>query len=1396
MANEYLKRTPTSTGNGKVFTWSGWVKKQQDAYEMIAFSGPTTVSDGLVMFGWGTTTGLYLNFYSSSASRVYEVDEDFRDFGSWLHYQISVDTTQVTEDDRINFYINGAQKSLSVVSGYSAIPQNYLMDNMTAGKQTLLGAGRNSSGTLGADTKLELSDIFFVDGQALTPDVFGFYKDGDGYISVGSTQATDFRPGQWMPHSPSIIKKSIERSGGFGVNGYYLPMNDSSNPGADFHCAPNSIITLKGEDLPQPRNGAPTTTDAYVSQLRQEVSTLGFDGVVKFDGDGDYLSLSTTSDFAFGTGDFTVEFWAWIESSQSSTLQPIFDNDYNSAGGLAIAIRHSDSRIFVGDNGSGLNLCQFNAPFALNSWNHFAVVADSGTYKAFVNGTSCSLGLGSATVVDTSRSSGTTEIGRLVGQTSLDAAAFISNLRVVKGTALYTSNFTAPTEPLTDVTNTKLLCCNSSTSATASTVTPGTITANGDVFATRNELTGSTVLAVPGISTSTSANLVTNGNFDSNVSGWTASNSTIAWSNGTMQITRSGGGGPGTYQVITTEVGKRYTIFGTINSSGSRGDLRVYDGTGFGGTLLANASGTNGQTVNVTSSFTASSTTSSVVFSIDNNGTTIFVDNIVIKQEDAPRDYSADIKGSGTNKTLTPSGNAGVGYELGNYYGSAMTSQASGGFSFAGSDFVFGTGDFTFECWFYISADTSEIRTIFDTRTSDNDTTGVFLGINTNDQLYTYAWPSGTAVVEYGIPAINQWHHVALVRNGSVGTVYLNGVAVGTSNVSAANYTESGGTLLRPSDVFGTSFSFAGHVQDARVYKGVAKYKGGFDVPKPYTPVGIEEFRTTADTCKNNFATLNPLDEADIPASNGNLSIDQSTGGWHTLLGTQYVSSGKWYAEMRIDRLGWIMFGTDQTWLETSSRHIGGQTGSKGIALVYNTGSRGDITYNGTNSAYTGGDATAANGDIISIALDLDNNNVKFFKNNVQQYNLDNLLESGEQYSIGLSPYSNVATTINYGQNPTFSGQLTAGTYTDSNGKGLFKYEPPTGFLALCEDNLPIPAIADPGEYFKTVLWTGDGNSGRSITGVGFQPDFVWFKQRTINGTYHQLYDSIRGPAKVLFSNDSIAEFDRTDGLTSFNDDGFSLGNHTQTNNNNEPYVGWCWKAGGAAVSNTDGSITSQVSANQTAGFSIVSYTGNATSGATVGHGLAKTPKMVIVKERTPTANNWPVYHASSGNTKALYLDLTNDQGGNFTGAWNNTTPTSSLITLGNSNETNRSGSSFIAYCWAEIEGFSKFGSYIGNGSADGPFVYTGGRPAFVMIKRIDSADNWFIHDSSRTPNNPSNLYSMANLNNTEQQFSIIDFVSNGFKLRNVGGGGYNGSGGTYIFACFMESPFTTANSK
>ena len=470
----------------------------------------------------------------------------YRDTGNWIHVMMVIDTTLYDPDHRCIFYVNGVKSDS--MSDENDITQNAnLRINSTS--THYLGEFPRVSEHLDG----QICDVFFVDGQALTPDVFGFYKDGDGYVSAGSTQATDFRPGQWVPKRPRIIKIEIERRGGFGVNGYYLPMNDSSNVGADFHCDPNSIITLKGEDLPQPRNGAPTTSDAYVSQLRQETGTLGFDGAVKFDGTGDYLTFNGSS-IDFGTGDFTVEAFVYHTGGTDDTIisdQSGFTFTYGASGKLR----------FYHANGS--NVVDATPNYVSNRWVHVAVVRSSNTLTFYQDGTA----VGShAYSNDIGTNSTTTYVGRYFGGTVQDFEGLISNLRVIQGTALYTSNFTPPSEPLTNVTNTKLLCCNSSTSATSATITPGTITANGNAFATRNELTGSVVLAVPGISTATGSNLVTNGTFDSDVSGWTAGGGTFTWNNGRAQHVTTGTNISVYQQITGLTIGQRYTFQYTHHS--------------------------------------------------------------------------------------------------------------------------------------------------------------------------------------------------------------------------------------------------------------------------------------------------------------------------------------------------------------------------------------------------------------------------------------------------------------------------------------------------------------------------------------------------------------------------------------------------------------------------------------------------------------------------------------------------------------------------------------------------------------------------------------------------------------------------------------------------------------
>jgi len=335
--------------------------------------------------------------------------------------------------------------------------------------------------------------------------------------------------------------------------------------------------------------------------------------------------------------------------------------------------------------------------------------------------------------------------------------------------------------------------------------------------------------------------------------------------------------------------------------------------------------------------------------------------------------------------------------------------------------------------------------------------------------------------------------------------------------------------------------------------------------------------------------------------------------------------------------------------------------------------------------------------------------------------------------------------------------------------------------------------INKPDEYFNTKLYTGNGTTATGITGVGFQPDMTWIKERSQIRS-HVLFDVIRGATVQLNPNDTASDATVAESLQSFDSDGFTVGNATSVNQSGETYVGWNWLAGGTASSNTDGSITSTVSANTTSGFSIVSYTGNGTAGATVGHGLGSIPQVVITKERNGTAW-WGGYFASLGNTKSIYLNQTNaaDTSVQF---WNNTSPTSSVFTVGNNSISNRAvgGSTYIAYCFAEKKGFSKFGSYTGNGNADGTFVYTGFKPAFVLVKLSSGADDWQILDNKRNTFNVMNEYLLPNSSSITITNNVVDFLSNGFKLR-TSAGSWNPSGGTFIYMAFAESPLVGTNN-
>jgi hypothetical protein len=507
-------------------------------------------------------------------------------------------------------------------------------------------------------------------------------------------------------------------------------------------------------------------------------------------------------------------------------------------------------------------------------------------------------------------------------------------------------------------------------------------------------------------------------------------------------------------------------------------------------------------------------------------------------------------------------------------------------------------------------------------------------------------------------------------------------------------------------------------------------------------------------TVRGNYCTLNPLASKNGFGANGNLDGTVNGSEPNYILGTIAVSSGKWYWEWTpTSNLIYSMVGI--TLADSST--IGWLTPNS-WAYWY-TGSK----YNNNTAASYG--ASFALNDIIGIALDMDAGTVTFYKNGVSQGTAySGLTGSIVPYFGSAGGGVNAIFTANFGQRP-------------------FAYTAPSGFKALNTQNLPTPTIGatsatQAGKFFNPVLYTGN-NTTQSITGVGFQPDLVWVKSRS-STTNHVLIDVLRGVSRWLGSNDTAAEFNSPgDFVTAFNSDGFSVGPLGGVNSGSTTYVGWNWKANGAGVTNTAGSITSTVSANTTSGFSVVTFTGGATAG-TVGHGLGAAPQMIVVKRRNGTGD-WYVYHQAIGNTRTLLLQATNGQ--LTTTVWNNTSPTSSVFTFLDS-----SGATYVAYAFSEVPGYSKFGSYVGNGSNDGPFVFTGFKPAYVLIKRTTGTDDWRVFDNRRSGYNVNNDSLYPNDTYPEDSgsfYTYLDLLSNGFKIRTSV---YNNSG-DYIFAAFAEAP-------
>jgi len=654
---------------------------------------------------------------------------------------------------------------------------------------------------------------------------------------------------------------------------------------------------------------------------------------------------------------------------------------------------------------------------------------------------------------------------------------------------------------------------------------------------------------------------------------------------------------------------------------------------------------------------------------------------------------------------------------------------------------------------------------------------------------------SGTAITQNASTSINNTsaHYI----NTYNGTAYpsdlyyteynfVDGQQLTPSSFGSTNATTGVWQPARYTGTYGTNgfylpftdnsaLTTASNVGLGKDFSGNANYwvTNNISITAGVTYDSMTDVPTLTSATAANFAVLNPLDYSNGAPINGNLALsNSSTRQYYGARATFGLSSGKWYWEQT------IVTNTTGAALIAGGVCLSTYTLSSGIGSA---GFWGFQNTDGSTNSWKYDNGTGTNtftifgvNDIAGFALDMGAGTLDVYRNNTLQFTCSTSLAGKTVFPVGqiyASLGQSASCAINFGQRP-------------------FSYTPPTGFVALNTYNLPTSTIVKGNTVMDATLYTGTGATQSITNAASFKPDFVWLKSRSAT-TNHQIFDSVRGTTKVLVSNSTEAETTSANTITSFNSGGFTVGTNTAINTNAATYVGWQWQAGqGSTSSDTNGTITSTVSVNASAGFSIATFTGTGAAG-TVGHGLGVAPSMYIVKSRS-AVGDWWVYHTSLGAGKTIWLSLTDAAATG--GYWSNTAPTSSVFSIATGGGLNVNGVTQVAYCWTPIAGFSAFGSYTGNGSDNGPFVYTGFRPKFVMIKRTDSTSDWYIWDTARDTYNVVTNTLLADTSGAETSATSIDDLSNGFKCRSATV--VNASGGTYIYATFAENPFKNALAR
>jgi len=1432
----YLTRTFAVNGDRQRWTWSGWIKRSSlGTLQNIINSVNVTPIDG---FYFDTNDTLKYRSYNGTSENVQVITTQvFRDTSSWYHLVVALDTTQATAANRLRMYINGSEITAFSTATYPT--QNFLTGINLAGT-TELGSYAVTNTFNGY-----MTEVYFIDGQQLTPAAFAETNTTTGQYIPKKYTGTYGTNGFYLPFTDNSSVLNLGRN--------YQPL--TADPFWN-----RTVLLLNGTGTNNANNNTFTdssanafaiTRNGNVSQGRFSPFTQGGWSNYLNSTSGNYISVSASNAFDVGTNDFTVELWFYINPGATSY------NGWGRAHILGGAEATGSSRIALIVNGSSLgssgltwNVGSTSGSYATaipqGQWHHAALIRSGTAITLYLNGSAVSTGTSSASIANNIQHIGA--FRATDDQFSDYFYGYISNVRFIKNQAVYsgstvgTKYFTPSTSPLT----TTSIGSTGAGVAASITGTVSLLTCQSNRFLDQTSktitLTGSpSVVSFSPFTPTTAYSAATHGGsayFDGTgdylqlpitaltgqftIEFWfyravtgnnfmftigdslTATGSEIyIGTNGTILNYYTGQAARIT--ATPPDVGSWSYIAATRDSSNV---VRLYvNGTQVGGTythaatldttLRVGAEYYSGAISGITNGYIANFRISNTVRTITVPTQPLVNDANTLCLLDFTNAGIVDATGDNNIETV---GDAKISTAQSKWAGSSMAFDGTGDWlQLPASDvYAFGSGDYTVEAWVYFtSINNTNLQIIFGSGAAGGNS--FFFSVDV-DQISV-----GTSAAYISNQATSfttgQWYHVVACRSGTTLRLFVNGTQAGSNVTDTTNWTSSGNARVGANSI-GTQTVF-GYIQDLRITRA-ARYTGNFTPPTAQFAYNQGDINYNQWVPTNFSITAGAGNDSllDVPTNwgvdtglGGEVRGNYCVGNWansndpsgyltdgglrwavdntRVITGTFGMSEGKWYCEATpfaiITTLEIGIIATSISWPSTNFNSPGA------YANGYTYLSGGNKYNNNSSTAYG---ASYTTNDVIGIAFDADARTMTFYKNGVSQGTAFSAITAGSYVicaratGVGSSGF-----VMNFGQRP-------------------FAYAAPSGFKSLNTHNLPALAVTKSNTAFDAKAFTGNGTS-LTVSEFGFTPDLVWIKGSSTSYS-HYLFDTIRGATKMLYSESTSQEDTGATSLTAFTSNGFTVGTNIGVNNNATSHIAWAWDAGTTTVVNNSGSVSSDVRVNTSAGISIVSYAGSQASTFTIGHGLLSAPSFIITKSRN-AVGDWGVYYTNEGvNTNWLLLNSTASKGTQNGTLAGGAYLISNAQTLQISSSAYANGSSqMIAYCFAAVPGFSSFGTYTGNGSADGPFVYTGFRPRFIIVKNSSSAGvNWLMFDTATNTYNTVTKYLLPNSSSIELTDLTLDIVSNGFKPRVAGGTGINNSGSTYIYAAFAESPFKYARAR